>query len=145
VIEEKPMISKLESKNPPKDHEEKWGSYNDFPPGWTKITIKELVQDTRFSSYAPLFIEHRQMLPTSGKNRTMVDAWLYFYDDGTGIGIVCNYWGEKISYFRFGCKHTYQGISSEECQKRGIYHGGRCYHVSVCTKCGHLNVVDSSD
>jgi hypothetical protein len=34
-----------------KEHEAKWGGYNDFPSGWTKITIKELVQNTQFDHY----------------------------------------------------------------------------------------------
>ena len=44
-----------------------------------------------------------------------------------------------------GGKHTYESLSPEECRARNIYHGGRCYHVSVCTGCGHVHSVDSSD
>lgn len=143
------MISKLENQELPAGHKDKWGGYNDFPPGWAEISMKELVQATPFSTYQPVYIEHRQMIRNKDESplniNKMVEASLYFYHDGTGIGIVCDYWGEKVTYYRFGCQHTYQEISTEECRKRGIYHGGRCYHVSVCTKCGQINAVDSSD
>jgi hypothetical protein len=41
-------------------------------------------------------------------------------------------------------KHTYVELSTAECRTKGIYHGGNCYHVSVCTGCGHVHSVDSS-
>lgn len=42
-------------------------------------------------------------------------------------------------------KHTYEALSMQECARRKIYHGGNCYHVNVCTGCGHVHSVDSSD
>lgn len=44
-----------------------------------------------------------------------------------------------------GAEHTYIELSPAECRARGLYHGGRCYHVSLCTGCGHVYEVDSSD
>lgn len=41
-------------------------------------------------------------------------------------------------------KHTYVELSTAECRAKGIYHGGNCYHVSVCSGCGHVHSVDSS-
>ena len=41
-------------------------------------------------------------------------------------------------------KHTYVELSTAECRAKGIYHGGNCYHVSVCSGCGHVHAVDSS-
>lgn len=41
-------------------------------------------------------------------------------------------------------KHTYVELTTAECRARGIYHGGNCYHVSVCSGCGHVHSVDSS-
>ena len=41
-------------------------------------------------------------------------------------------------------KHTYVELSQSECRDRGIYHGGNCYHVSVCTGCGHVHSQDTS-
>lgn len=41
--------------------------------------------------------------------------------------------------------HEYRELSAQEARNRGIYHGGRCYHVEVCTHCGHVFAYDSSD
>lgn len=41
--------------------------------------------------------------------------------------------------------HTFRELSQEECRERGIFHGGRCYHVSICVACNHVSAVDSSD
>lgn len=47
---------------------------------------------------------------------------------------------------KLGCEHTkFRSIPSAECHTRGIYHGGRCYHVSECLDCGIVSAVDSSD
>ncbi len=44
------------------------------------------------------------------------------------------------------CEHkNNRSISQDDCFVRGIYHGGRCYHVSECLDCGEINVIDSSD
>ena len=41
-------------------------------------------------------------------------------------------------------KHTYVELSQSECRAKGIYHGGNCYHVSVCSGCGDVHSVDFS-
>ena len=41
--------------------------------------------------------------------------------------------------------HKMRELSQEECRERGIYHGGRCYHVHLCVECGTVRSVDSSD
>ena len=41
--------------------------------------------------------------------------------------------------------HSYRDLSPAEARVRGIYHAGRCYHVSLCDGCGHVQAVDSSD
>ena len=41
--------------------------------------------------------------------------------------------------------HGYVEISVEEAHRRGVYHGGNCYHVSVCKHCDDLTARDSSD
>jgi hypothetical protein len=41
-------------------------------------------------------------------------------------------------------KHTYAELTPTECSAKGIYHGGGCYRVTVCTGCGHVHAVDSS-
>lgn len=128
------------------EHKKTYGSGNDAPPGWEEISVKELVQKTLFSSYNPEVIDYRQILRVEGKPLpTMLPAKLLIYHDGTGVGIVCDYWGEKVTYYRFGCRHEYHELSYDDCCSRGIYHAGRCYHVSECSKCGHINAADSSD
>lgn len=41
--------------------------------------------------------------------------------------------------------HSFRELSQTECHERGIYYGGRCYHVSICVACDHVSAVDSSD
>jgi hypothetical protein len=41
--------------------------------------------------------------------------------------------------------HIFRDLSQAECRERGIFHGGRCYHVHLCVACGHVSAVDSSD
>ena len=41
--------------------------------------------------------------------------------------------------------HAFRELTQAECRDRGIYHGGRAYHVSICTTCEHVSAVDSSD
>jgi hypothetical protein len=123
-----------------------FGGYNDFPPNWHPITEEDF-SHSLFFSYAPVFRDTRQMLPSrAGKEGACVDAVLFFYHDGTGVGIERDYWAGKVNYYAFSvCEHQYREISQAECAKRGIFHGGNCYHVEVCSKCGHINAYDSSD
>jgi hypothetical protein len=45
-----------------------------------------------------------------------------------------------------GCVHDYaKQLSYKECQERGIYHAGSCWHVYECSKCGSTLSEDSSD
>lgn len=47
---------------------------------------------------------------------------------------------------KLGCEHTkFRSITQAECHTGGIYHGGRCFHVSECLDCGIISAVDSSD
>jgi Fe2+ or Zn2+ uptake regulation protein len=44
------------------------------------------------------------------------------------------------------CDHGYgRELTVQEARQRGAYHGGNCYHVYECSKCGELFGVDSSD
>lgn len=124
-----------------KEHIEKWGGYNDAPPGWKKISLKTLVQDTHFLRHTPDLIEHRQI--TSSK--TYIEVQLHYFWDGTGVGISTDYWKGTVQYYRFGCVHDYHELSQEECRTRNIYHAGRCWHVRECSRCKHLDAIDSSD
>ncbi len=77
-------------------------------------------------------------------HRTML---LYFFYDGTGIAMTHTYGKNKmLRYFKFAsCEHNYSELSMKECQSRGIYYSGNCYHVYECTKCNWIEAVDSSD
>jgi len=47
---------------------------------------------------------------------------------------------------KLGCEHSNnQALSQAACRERGIYHGGRCYHVVECLDCGDISATDSSD
>lgn len=129
--------------------------YNSAPVGFRQVTEKEFVQNSAYFTYSASKVQFRQMYvrsiedpttdPDSRKNGALIQGHLHFYHDGTSCMLERDYWAGKIRYWLFGCDHKYQDINWNECQKRGIYHAGRCYSVSECEKCGHINAVDSSD
>lgn len=122
-------------------------SYNDFPKGWRSISQKEFVQG-HFFRYNPALIESRQMYDRSKENwqfQKYCGATLYWFHDNTGVAMETDHWKGEINYYAFGCDHDYQSLSQEACRARKIYHAGRCYHVSECSKCGNILSVDSSD
>jgi hypothetical protein len=131
-----------------KIHQQKWGSYNDFPPGWKQLTEKEFAQSRLADMYTPELVEHRQMfrsdvlmLADVGK---MVEARLFFNHDGTGWAMSIDTWAGTVTYYRFGCKHDMTGkLTKKDREKIGFL--GRCQHASKCKKCGYISVVDSSD
>lgn len=125
------------------EHKAKWGGFNDFPPNWRELTEEEFAE-SHFFVYEFKTREYRQM-HDPGRTKPATRATLYFMHDGTGYALVSDRSKRKLHYFKFGCAHTYRGLGFEECRARGIYHWGRCYHVSECTTCGHIHAVDSSD
>lgn len=141
---------KIVNHTPDKAHEEKFGNFNEFPPGWREISQKEFSHSMGFT-YSPLAIEYRQMIYQKGEDRKTSKAKGYttghlsFFHDGTGTAIISDYWAGTVKFFAFGCEHKYKELSRDECVKRGILHHGRCYHVNECTKCTYINSYDSSD
>lgn len=130
-------------------HERAYGRDSDSPsPNFKEITEKEFAQ-SKFFSYGADRTEYRQILPDRlpwKGEKYALSVTLYYLYDGTGYGISSDYWQGKVRYFRFAaCEHEYKELSQQECRKRGLYHAGRCYHVSECVKCGRINAVDSSD
>lgn len=138
---------------PESDHDKKkaaetakrTGGYNDFPPGWRKMTVDEFAKSIFFSQ-DPSFIENRQMLhkdPDGSFSRTqgpMVGAILYHFFDQTGIGIVSDYWKGTVSYFHFGCDHEFEQKSNEG-ENRAL-----CPTLLHCPKCDFTQgKPDSSD
>ena len=131
------------------------GTYNDFPPGWRRITEAEFV-GSRYFGYTPQFTEHRQMCrpPQHMTEGHMLGAVLYFFDDGTGVAVEAHRpphkYNEKrpvpvVRYYAFGCAHEYREMSMAECKTEEITHNGNCWHVFLCEKCGQVNAYDSSD
>lgn len=122
--------------------------YNDFPVGWHEVEQKEVVEYC--FRYVPGMMEYRQMLARDeqGKfdlNKPYVSGQLFWFVDGTGYAVVDNFRERRLQYFRFGCAHEWRSLSQAECHERKIYHAGKCYHVSECTKCRYIDAVDSSD
>jgi|WetSurMetagenome_2_1015567.scaffolds.fasta_scaffold121382_2 hypothetical protein len=75
------------------------------------------------------------------------DADMHFFGfyDGTGFAMYHDYNNKRMRYFSFaGCIHEFRQPTKEECDAHHD-HPGRCYHVSICDKCGYWKSVDTSD
>lgn len=120
--------------------------HNHPPPNLREVDEAEIVQRSPFLSYHHDFETYKQVLADKpGGGQEWLSLHLLLYHDGTGIGMTKDHQNKRVRWFRFGCEHTYRGLDQKECAERGIYHAGRCYHVSECTKCHHVRAVDSSD
>ena len=111
--------------------------YNKVPDGWREITEKEFAQGPFFGECAE-FYEFRQFHPSPIKSEAkgaLVDARLWFYHGGHGIGMMHDFWAGKVRYFAFGCDHNWINIRNE----------GRCLNRYKCENCGREEVIDSSD
>lgn len=108
-------------------HEKQWGLYNDFPPGWRKITAGEFAQSL-FFAFHPQVVEHRQMVTRNDDGFTigMTNATLFFFHENVGYAIVNDFWGKKITYYAFGCDQPHQ-------------------NRHTCPKCGFKADYDTSD
>lgn len=146
------MWEKLVSEEYPGGHADfqaKWGGYNDKPPNWKVLTQKEFAQSGFFQN-SILHMDYRQIiLPVKSHPKGVYcGVRLFFTHHNRGFAMWEDYWGGKIYYAQFGlCDHEWQEMSSAWCAKHEppIYHGGRCYHVNCCKKCGEVNAYDSSD
>lgn len=130
---------------------EGYGGFNDMPPNAKEISREEFDKVLLHGSYLFERIDYRQV--SLDKGRALYPCNLFIYHDGTGVMHMSIYgpgkagkYGHTSRYFKFAkCEHDMRGLSQAECREKGIYHGGRCYHVSQCTKCGYVNAYDSSD
>jgi len=140
MIKEKHDMTKDELKN----HEHEYGRYNYLPPNFKEITEKEFV-DSAFFTYNPELYEFRQVIYKLGNKEYYRGLKLYYFHDGTGIGIMRDFENGKVHYFKFAkCEHEMVELGYQECQKEKIFHAGSCYHVYKCLKCGHVESRDSS-
>jgi hypothetical protein len=123
-------------------------SYNHMPTPFEPMTFDEFIHKT--SNYSPRFSEFRQIKLNETYHNVHID---YYYDMGIAT-VYPNKWTTKddaicfiepVKYFRIGCKHEFVELFQDECEKRDIYHAGRCYHVSECKLCKLIDAYDSSD
>lgn len=141
---------KIENITPSKEHVEKFGNFNQLPPNFRQITESELIKNTKFFSTTPEYIEYRQPTPDNVKDTNLQKfftpgVYLYFYRDGTGVGISSSYHDGKVYYFKFAlCDHKYYRLSSEQAKEKNIYHYGMFCNVYECTHCGLVKTEDSS-
>lgn len=117
-----------------------------LPPNFREISEKEFAQ-SKYFTYSPKFVEFRQVNDPKavslfkwgepGRERSHVfDVRLYYFYDGTGLGIVGDYWGGRVRYFSFAvCEHLNR-------TERNI---GRCLNEYICNECGFKETIDSSD
>lgn len=124
----------------------RYGHFNQLPTPYKKVDISEYWELR--SCYSPEMCEFRQVvLPLTIDKQRRYHQNLHiewFHDCGYGI-VYPSRNRDEILVLRIGCEHDLEEISPDECHRLGIYHGGRCYHVRKCTKCGYVNAVDSSD
>ena len=128
--------------------------FNQAPSGLKRISQKQFARGNYLSynvnriEYRQMFVENDNRLISNenySENKHRINATLYFMDDNRGYAMESDYYAGKVRYYIFGCQHNYQSISPQECYKRNIYHGGRCYNVFECSKCNYISAVDSSD
>ena len=133
-----------------------YGHCNGALPNMKEITEKDFARST-FFSYTPEYIGYRQissesmlaagLTPDKTQNGrpTITRCQFYVFYNGTGIGMSHDYWGGKVRYFSFAvCDHVYRDPNETDFAN-GCPRPARCFHVSVCTKCDFVSVVDSSD
>jgi hypothetical protein len=133
-------------------HETKWGGYNDPLPNMKELSEHDFARSC-FFTYCHVGLETRQPVWDRKPNQEFSTKNLFsligFYTNSpyvSGYVMSADYTSGKVRYFSFTrCNHSYTELSYDECKERGIYHAGRCYHVSACSKCGFVNAVDSSD
>lgn len=131
----------------------KHGHFNEMPKPWREATYHEYARQRGCCS--PSYFESRNVLEQAEDGVTIGNVTIeWFHNTGfavrmpnkwhceSGRGVV---YDEPIRYFKIGCDHDNRELSQQECQKRGIKHMGRCWHVVECTKCGHIESYDSSD
>ena len=92
-------------------HQQQFGGFNDFPPGWREIDAATFACSD-FFFYTPVREEHRQMFKRhpdgSIINEPAVCARLYFSHDNNGVAMVQIIERARpvgVRFFGFGCLH----------------------------------------
>jgi len=93
-----------------KEHIRKWfGSYNEFPPGWTEVSPAEFAKSQMMGRV--YYLEYRQMhkpenlrMPSKfGRTEAYTRATLFFTGEDRGFALVARYWEEETRIFKFDC------------------------------------------
>lgn len=96
----------------------------------TEISFKDFINRLFWSK--PLSIKYQQE-----KNNGFLKEFLIFDTNPNKIAIerkTNNIGGFDINYLMLGCDHSYK-----------IKYLANCYNEYRCTKCGYVEVIDSSD
>lgn len=140
------LADKLQHTQLPADHFMAGLHPNHLPPGWREIAEEEFAK-SHFFIYGFEYVDYRSVMWPEGehqhKSNVVHGAKLFYMWDKSGYAIVRDYWGGKIRYFKFGCDHTWGAQFTPEEEEK--LPRGRCIHNSKCSKCGHIQSVDSSD
>lgn len=113
-------------------------SYNAVPPNLRLISEDEFSRSD-FFTYTPVYMEFRQVRVDNG----LLSLRMFYMPAGHGYAVHSHFAYKKVSWYRFGCEHSYRELSRVECQERKLYHGGNCYHVTECRHCGYIHSYDS--
>lgn len=112
----------------------KFGGYNDFPPSYREIDMKEFGRVMNHYNYD--FSEHRQMIDET-LNPYAISATLFHFWNGIGVGVT-----QEGILFAFGCDHTMESTPWDSETMGPRYN---CLNAFKCSKCGFVQVLDSSD
>jgi hypothetical protein len=117
--------------------------YHHIPANFQERDEEWFATKCMFRTYSSIYTWWDNV-PIPDKEYT-VGMHFFGFHDGSGVAIYCDYWVKKTRYFSFaGCIHEMRNPTKEECDSHHD-HPGRCYHVSICDKCGYWHSVDSSD
>lgn len=122
------------------------GGFNDVPPNFREVTEAEFSKSW-FFTYPSDIREYRQMIRDSeGKPlQSVLFVTLFMMSDGSGFGLSRDYYAEKVKFYKFEvCQHDWRPMTDDEMRERGLRRMS-CQHESVCSKCGYVRIVDSSD
>lgn len=123
------------------------GGFNDFPPQWREISVKEYAYKVECNTI--LKVERRQIVDRAHRSIAPLSVTLLIFQDGTGVASssVYEHIGSGIfdydhvsKFYAFGCPHEWKEISWN--RRYGTQFNG--LHLWKCIHCNKEWVVDSS-
>lgn len=103
----------------------------DLDTFWRELTGNKLLQYEGFQQF--VYNTNLYRLPT------ILSVKLYIFKNGDGLAMT------RTNLYKFGCHHNYLELSPQEASQEGYFHSGMFCHISKCSYCGDVRVVDSSD